>query len=138
MGIINFRNKHPYPNMVLVARSDRRIVFEYLLREGVIVVKKDAYLPAHQQITSVPNLHIQMIVKSLMSRKYLNQVYNWGWSYYFLTNAGVKFLIEELGLPADSKIVPATHTKKRAVIPNAPKEGKEGVEGEEATPAKEE
>ena len=124
--------------MVLVQRSDRRIVFEYLLREGVIVVKKDAYLPAHQQITSVPNLHIQMIVKSLMSRKYLNQVYNWGWSYYFLTNAGVKFLIEELGLPADSKIVPATHTKKRAVIPVA-KEGKEGVEGEtpEAAPKEE-
>ena len=124
--------------MVLVQRSDRRIVFEYLLREGVIVVKKDAYLPAHQQITSVPNLHIQMIVKSLMSRKYLNQVYNWGWSYYFLTNAGVKFLIEELGLPADSKIVPATHTKKRAVIPAAPKEGKEGVEGEETPAPKEE
>ena len=124
--------------MVLVQRSDRRIVFEYLLREGIIVVKKDAYLPAHQQITSVPNLHIQMIVKSLMSRKYLNQVYNWGWSYYFLTNAGVKFLIEELGLPADSKIVPATHTKKRAVIPAAPKEGKEGVEGETPAEPKEE
>ena len=124
--------------MVLVQRSDRRIVFEYLLREGVIVVKKDAYLPAHQQITSVPNLHIQMIVKSLMSRKYLNQVYNWGWSYYFLTNAGVKFLIEELGLPADSKIVPATHTKKRAVIPAAPKEEKEGVEGETPAEPKEE
>ena len=118
--------------MVLVSRADRRVIFEYLLREGTIVVKKDSYLPAHQQITTVPNLHVQMIVKSLMSRKYLNQVYNWGWSYYFLTNAGVKFLIEELGLPADSKIVPATHTKKRAVIPAA-KEDKEGVEGE--TPA---
>ena len=117
--------------MVLVSKKDRRVVFEYLLREGVIVVKKDSYLPQHQQVTSVPNLHVQMIVKSLLSRKYLNQVYNWGWSYYFLTNAGVKFLIEELGLPADSKIVPATHTKKRAVVV-APKEGKEGQEGETA------
>ena len=124
--------------MVLVSRADRRVVFEYLLREGVIVVKKDAYLPAHQQVTTVPNLHIQMIVKSLMSRKYLNQVFNWGWSYYFLTNAGVKFLIEELGLPADSKIVPATHTKKRAVIPSAPKYEKEGVEGETPAAPKEE
>ena len=33
--------------MVLVAKENRRAVFEYLLREGVIVVKKDAYMPAH-------------------------------------------------------------------------------------------
>ena len=102
--------------MVLVSREERRAIFEYLLREGVCVVKKDAYLPAHQQMSTVPNLHVMMIVKSLKSRSYLNEVYNWGWSYYFLTNAGVKFLIEELGLPADSKIVPATHTKKRTTI----------------------
>src|SRR5210317_2021221 len=99
--------------MVLVSKESRRNLFEYLLREGVIVVKKDAYLPAHQQVTSVPNLHVMMVVKSLKSRGYLNEVYNWGWSYYFLTNSGVKFLIQELGLPADSKIVPNTHTKKR-------------------------
>ena len=121
--------------MVLVSREDRRAIFEYLLREGVTVVKKDAYLPQHQQITSVSNLHVMMIVKSLKSRKYLNEVYNWGWSYYFLTNAGVHYLIQELGLPADSKIVPATHTKRRAVVPVAPKEGKEGAE--EATPKEE-
>ena len=102
--------------MVLVSREERRAIFEYLLREGVAVVKKDAYMPAHQHITSVPNLHVMMTVKSLKSRGYLNEVYNWGWNYYFLTNAGVKFLIQELGLPADSKIVPATHTKKRTTI----------------------
>ena len=102
--------------MVLVSREERRAVFEYLLREGVIVVKKDAYLPAHQQVTVASNLHVMMVVKSLKSRGYLNEVYNWGWSYYFLTNAGVKFLIQDLGLPADSKIVPATHTKKRTTV----------------------
>ena len=106
--------------MVLVSKEDRRSLFEYLLREGVIVVKKDAYLPAHQQVSTVANLHVMMVVKSLKSRGYLNEVYNWGWSYYFLTNAGVKFLIEQLGLPADSKIVPNTHSKKRTVtVPSA-------------------
>ena len=99
--------------MVLVSNADRRAIFEYLLREGVIVVKKDAYMPVHGQVKSVSNLNAMMIVKSLKSKGYLNEVYNWGWNYYFLTNAGVKFLIQELGLPADSKIVPATHTKKR-------------------------
>ena len=117
--------------MVLVSREDRRKIFEYLLREGVTVVKKDAYLPRHQQITDVSNLHVQMVVKSLKSRKYLNEVFNWGWSYYFLTNAGVHYLIQELGLPADSKIVPATHTKRRAVVQAPVKEGKEETAGQE-------
>ena len=116
--------------MVLVSREDRRKIFEYLLREGVTVVKKDAYLPRHQQISDVSNLHVQMVVKSLKSRKYLNEVFNWGWSYYFLTNAGVHYLIQELGLPADSKIVPNTHTKRRAVQKEQPKEGKEETEGQ--------
>ena len=114
--------------MVLVSREDRRAIFECLLKEGVCVVKKDAYLPHHQQMTTVANLHVMMTVKSLKSRGFLNEVYNWGWSYYFLTNAGVKFLIEDLGLPADSKIVPATHTKKRAMVTAAPKTEKDDEE----------
>ena len=116
--------------MVLVSRDNKRSIFTYLLREGVIVVKKDAYLPVHQQITSVPNLHVMMITKSLKSRGFLNEVYNWGWRYYFLTNDGVAFLIKELGLPVDAKILPATHTKKKVVTKSSGKEGQEGEEGE--------
>ena len=117
--------------MVLVSKDNKRAIFTYLLREGVIVVKKDAYLPVHQQVTSVPNLHVMMITKSLKSRGFLNEVYNWGWRYYFLTNDGVAYLIKELGLPVDAKILPATHTKKKVVTKTAPtKEGKEGEEGE--------
>ena len=123
--------------MVLVSREERRAIFEYLLKEGVIVVKKDAYLPQHGQITSVSNLHVMMIVKSLKSRGCLNEVYSWGWSYYFLTNQGVEYLIKELGLPVDCLIVPATHAKKRAKVV-VTKDGKEGEEGEEEKPAKDE
>ena len=123
--------------MVLVSKEERRAIHQYLLKEGVIVVKKDAYLPQHQSV-EVPNLHVMMMVKSLKSLGCLNEVYNWGWSYYFLTNKGVSFLIKELGLPVDSKIVPATHAKKRVKVVAAAKEGKEGEEGEEETPAKEE
>ena len=104
--------------MVLIQKADRRAVFEYLLREGVIVVKKDAYLPFHQHCTTVNNLHVMMIVKSLKSRGCLNEVYTWGWSYLFLTNEGLQYLIKELGLPADSKILPNTHQKKRLVPKN--------------------
>ena len=125
--------------MVLVSREERRAIFEYLLKEGTIVVKKDAYLPAHQQLASISNLHVMMIVKSLTSRGCLNQVYNWGWSYYFLTNQGVEYLIKELGLPVDCLIVPATHAKKRAkVIAPTGKEGEEGEAEADEKPTKEE
>ena len=123
--------------MVLVSREERRAIFEYLLKEGVIVVKKDAYLPQHGQITSICNLHVMMIVKSLKSRGCLNEVYSWGWSYYFLTNQGVEYLIKELGLPVDCLIVPATHAKKRAKV-IVTKDGEKGEEGEEEKPVKEE
>ena len=122
--------------MVLVSKEQRRNIFAYLLREGVIVVKKDAYLPSHGQVTGVPNLQVMMTVKSLKSRGCLNEVYNWGWSYYFLTDEGVAFLIKNLGLPADAKILPATHAKKKRVAITADtKEGKEG--DDEKTPAAE-
>ena len=122
--------------MVLVTKEDRRLIFNYLLREGVIVVKKDAYMPQHQNV-AVANLHAMMIVKSLKSQGCLNEVYNWGWSYYFLTNKGVAHLIKELDLPVDKNIVPLTHNRKRVKQAAAPeKEGKEGEEvaGEEETP----
>ena len=37
--------------MVLVSKENKRKIYEYLLNEGVIVVKKDAYLPKHQHLT---------------------------------------------------------------------------------------
>ena len=125
--------------MVLVTKEQRRSVFKYLLREGVIVVKKDAYLPLHQNVTTVPNLQVMMIVKSLKSRGCLEQSYNWGWFYCSLTHTGVSYLINELGLPSDSKILPATYSKKGKVKITAPTEGKEKgeeEEGEEGAPTK--
>ena len=120
--------------MVLVSKEDRRKLFNYLLREGVIVVKKDAYMPKHQNV-DVANLHAMMVVKSLKSHGCLNEVYNWGWSYYFLTNKGVAHLIKELDLPVDKNIVPLTHNRKRVKQVAAPeKEGKEEAAAEEETP----
>merc|ERR1711990_1005900 len=122
--------------VVLVSKQERRDIFMYLLKEGVIVVKKNAYMPAHGQVTTCPNLQVMMTVKSLKSRGCLNEVYNWGWSYYFLTDEGVAYLIKQLGLPADAKILPATHTKKtKKLIEPEAKEGKE--EAAEETPAAE-
>ena len=53
--------------MVLVSKAEKRAIYTYLLREGVIVVRKDSYLPIHQHIPEVSNLKVMMIVKSLKS-----------------------------------------------------------------------
>ena len=83
--------------MVLVSKEEKRAIYSYLLREGVLVVKKDPYLTKHHSIEGVHNLKVMMIVKSLKSRGYLNDVYSWKWSYYTVTNKGVNFLVKALG-----------------------------------------
>jgi len=100
--------------MVLVSKAEKRAIFTYLLKEGVIVVRKDSYLPRHQSITDVPNLKVMMIVKSLVSQGYLNQVFNWQWNYYTVTNKGVTFLAKALGVNAN--VVPSTYKQKKSVV----------------------
>ena len=63
--------------MVLVSKENKRKIYEYLLNEGVLVVKKDSYLPKHQHLTDVPNLHVMMIVKSLKSKGFVQDVFCW-------------------------------------------------------------
>lgn len=83
--------------MVLVSKAEKRAIFQYLLVEGVIVVRKDSYLPTHQSIANVPNLKVMMIVKSLVSQGFLAHVFNWQWNYYTVTAKGVAFLAKSLG-----------------------------------------
>ena len=90
--------------MVLVSKAEKRAIYSYLLKEGVVVVRKDSYLPRHQNITDVPNLKVQMIVKSLTSQGFLTQVFNWQWTYYTVTNKGVTFLAKALGKCLFSRI----------------------------------
>ena len=115
--------------MVLISKAHRRAVYEYLIGEGVIVVKKDPYLPKHTHITSVPNLIVMMIMKSLKSRRYVVGCFNWQWSYYSLNDAGVKYICEYLGLPDD--VVPATYKKSKIARADDGEE-KEGKETDEA------
>jgi len=118
-----------------VSRAEKRAIFTYLLKEGVIVVRKDAYLPRHQNITEVANLKVMMIVKSLTSQGYLAQVFNWQWNYYSVTNKGVTFLAKALGV--SSNVVPSTYKQKKTAVQAPPKaegdeEGKPAAAGEAA------
>lgn len=98
--------------MVLVTKEEKRAIFSYLLKEGVIVVRKDCYLPQHQHISGVTNLKVMMIVKSLKSRGHLANIFNWQWNYYTVTASGVNYLVKQLGVPAD--VIPATYKKRKA------------------------
>lgn len=57
------------------------------------------------------------LTQSFASRGYVQERFNWGWFYYYLTNEGIVYLREYLHLPEE--IVPATLKKGRT----APRSG---------------
>ena len=46
-------------------------------------------------------------MRSLLSKKFLTEIFNWQWHYYFLKPEGIKYLREYLGLP--ESVIPNTH-----------------------------
>jgi len=61
----------------------------------------------------IPNLHCFLVMRSLLSRKYVSEIFSWQWHYYFLKPEGVKYLREYFGLPAS--VIPNTHKTDRTV-----------------------
>ncbi|CAD6564335.1 MAG: hypothetical protein CYPHOPRED_003260 [Cyphobasidiales sp. Tagirdzhanova-0007] len=106
---------------MLMPKSDRKLIYEYLFREGVMVAQKDYNAPKHTEV-DVKNLFVIKACQSLTSKGYVKTQFSWGWYYYTLTNEGIDFLREFLVLPAE--IVPGTHKKAtRAARPGAPSAG---------------
>ena len=56
--------------------------------EGVFVAKKDKHCN-HHILKNVDNLHVHLLMKSFVSRAFVRETYNWGYSYWFLTEAGI-------------------------------------------------
>jgi len=92
--------------MVLISKQERRLVYEYLLQEGVVVVKKDVALEKHQELP-VGNLKVMMLCRSLQSKGLLDMQFNWQWFYYYLTKEGIKTIRDYLGAP--SFVMPVTY-----------------------------
>ena len=46
----------------------------HLLKEGVVVAKKDFTKPSHDDIEEVPNLHVIKLMTSLKSRGYVGEL----------------------------------------------------------------
>merc|ERR1719412_2329726 len=101
--------------MVLIDRKERRLILTHLFKEGVLTVAKDPRKDKHDDITEVRNLKVYMVCRSLTSKGYLMEKFNWQWHYYFLTNEGIEYLREVLHLPP--QVFPSTLTKQRATKP---------------------
>ncbi|KAI9295946.1 hypothetical protein K502DRAFT_324061 [Neoconidiobolus thromboides FSU 785] len=93
---------------MLIPQTNRKLIYETLFKEGVLVAKKDYDAPRHQDI-NVPNLHVIKALQSLDSRGYVKTRFSWQYYYYSLTDEGINYLREYLHLP--ESIVPATHKK---------------------------
>jgi small subunit ribosomal protein S10e len=69
--------------MVQIQKQNRKRVYTYLLKEGVITIHKDFSLKLHK-VKDVPNLHVWMLLKSLKDRGFVKLIFNWQYYYYFL------------------------------------------------------
>ncbi len=94
--------------MVKVSTKDRRKLYEYLLQEGVFTCKKDT--TGKNEILDILNLECFLVMRSLHSRKFVTEIFNWQWHYYFLKPEGIKYLREYLGLP--DTLIPNTHKQE--------------------------
>ncbi|KAI0787292.1 40S ribosomal protein S10 [Fomes fomentarius] len=111
---------------MIISKPHKRVIYESLFKEGVLVAKKDYNAPKHEEL-DVPNLEVIKAMQSLTSKGLVKTQFSWQWYYYVLTPEGVDYLREWLNLP--SEIVPSTH--KRAVRPPRPAQvrGPGGGEG---------
>jgi len=53
---------------MLIPKKNRKLIYEHLFKEGVLVAKKDFNAPQHNEIETVPNLQVikAMQVRELM------------------------------------------------------------------------
>lgn len=91
--------------MVLVFREEKKKVHIYLLQNGVICFPKET--KSVNEVLGIENLKLFMICRSLCSKGCLTQMFNWQYHYYSLTNDGITFLKQELGIN-DEGVLPIT------------------------------
>jgi small subunit ribosomal protein S10e len=106
--------------MMLIPKQNIKQIHQYLLQEGVVVIKKDFRLPQHEEIP-VPNLQVIKCLQSLKSRGYVTEQFNWQYYYYFLTDSGIQYLRDYLHAPENT--LPLTITKASKSAGRLPREG---------------
>ncbi|OMH80922.1 40S ribosomal protein S10-A [Zancudomyces culisetae] len=107
---------------MLIPQQNRKLIYEALFNEGVMVAKKDFNAPKHSELM-VPNLQVIKALQSLNSRGYVKTQFSWQYYYYTLTDEGIEYLREYLHLPAE--IVPATFKKPVRAQPTSSRFGRQ-------------
>lgn len=111
---------------MLIPNAQRKEIYEYLFKEGVLVAKKaNNTTGKHDILTSVRNLYIIKACQGLKSRGMVKETFCWRHYYWYLTNEGIQYLRDYLHLPAE--IVPSTLKRQSRAEPARarPKEGME-------------
>ncbi|CCF75512.1 small subunit ribosomal protein S10e [Babesia microti strain RI] len=93
-----------------IPKENKRLIYKYLMNEGVLVVQKNNDVMIHPQL-NIPNLHVLMTMKSLKSLNYVEESFNWQHQYFTLTNEGIEYLRTSLHLPPT--VFPVTLSKKQ-------------------------
>ncbi|KAM7323562.1 hypothetical protein ACRRTK_017668 [Alexandromys fortis] len=108
------------------AQEEPDCIYELLLKEGVMVAKKDVHMPKHPELAdkNVPNRHVMKAMQSLKSQGYVKEQFAWRHVYWSLTNEGIQYLRDYLHLPPG--IVPATLCRS---LPETGRPGPKGPEG---------
>jgi small subunit ribosomal protein S10e len=71
-----------------------------------LVAKKDHFKAKHSDELDVKNLEVIGLLRSLVSKGYVKETFNWQYYYWYLTNEGIEYLRTYLALP--SEVVPNT------------------------------
>lgn len=105
--------------MMIIPKPNLKLIYQNLLNEGVMVIKKDYRAPEHDEV-AVPNLQVIKALQSLKSRGHVTEQFNWQYYYYFLTDSGIQFLREYLHVP--ESVVPATIAKASKTAGRLPRD----------------
>ncbi|XP_036622185.1 40S ribosomal protein S10-like [Trichosurus vulpecula] len=109
---------------MLMSKKNLIATYELLLKEGVMVAKKDVHMHPELADKNVPNLHVMKAMQSLKFCGYGKEQFLWRHFYWYLTNEGIQYLRDYLHLLPE--IVPATLRRSR---PETGRPRSKGLEG---------
>ncbi|KAF9926507.1 hypothetical protein BGZ89_002906, partial [Linnemannia elongata] len=61
---------------MLIPKQNRKLIYEALFKDGVLVAKKDFNAPKHDEI-DVPNLQVIKALQSLDSKQFVKTQFSW-------------------------------------------------------------
>mmetsp|Transcript_29182 Transcript_29182/g.32409 ORF Transcript_29182/g.32409 Transcript_29182/m.32409 type:complete len:172 (+) Transcript_29182:64-579(+) len=90
---------------MIIPTKIRTQILSYLFKEGVMIAPKD-FRPVKHPLLGCLNVHVIYAMRSLTSKGYVRESFNWQHYYWYLENDGIEYLRELLHLPEE--IVPTT------------------------------